>query len=98
MHRILQLLENLDDEERDTRKYIQQYSSVCLLDKDLAELYLTLARAELDHYSKLHAQLERIIKLKHAEQPDFMDGMYQWVHDRGIARMAELKQCIDSCK
>lgn len=74
------------------------YSCYKMQDKELADLYLTLARAELEHYAKLHAQVERLIIAKRSKYPEVMDEMYQWQHERGSAKLAELRQLIDTCK
>lgn len=37
-------------------------------------------------------------EMRPARYPEVMDEMYQWQHERGIAKLAELKQLIDSCK
>lgn len=98
MRAILQILEQLDEEEHGVKEYVRCYSCYKMQDKELADLYLNLARAELDHYAKLHAQAERLIIAKRSKYLEVMGEMYQWQHERGIAKLAELKQLIDSCK
>ena len=98
MRAILQILEQLDEEEHGVKEYVRCYSCYKMQDKELADLYLNLARAELDHYAKLHAQAERLIIAKRSKYLEVMDEMYQWQYERGIAKLAELKQLIDSCK
>ena len=98
MRAILQLLEAESEEARDVKKYIDCALLYKAADKELADMYAYLAKAEMEHFSKLHMQAERLILAKRASSPDTMDELYKWQHEHGASKIAELKQLVESYK
>lgn len=95
------LLEQMDDELDGAHEYAQ-----CALrskdeDRELAEVYMSLARTELDHYQKLYNQMTRIMTNYRSEHGDMsyeLQEFYDWQRTKTMNHMAEVKVLVDSYK
>ena len=70
-------------------------------DKELADVYASLARTELDHYQKLYNQMTRIMTNYRSEHGDLSPGLqefYDWQRTKTMDCMAEVKVLVDSYK
>lgn len=97
----MEIIEHLEDqicsEIHDAKGYIK-----CALkrkdeDKELADLYYTLANEEMDHMSRLHKQVVRIIedyRKGHGEPPAEMLAVYNYVHEKNIDKAKDVKMMI----
>lgn len=70
-------------------------------DKELADVYASLARTELDHYQKLYSQMTRIMTNYRSEHGDLspeLQEFYDWQRTKTMDCMAEVKVLVDSYK
>lgn len=84
----------LMDKEKD-RFYLKE------TDKELADVYASLARTELDHYQKLYNQMTRIMTNYRSEHGDLspeLQEFYDWQRTKTMDCMAEIKVLVDSYK
>lgn len=99
MHTIAKLVEKMNEELDDACSYAKGAIAYKVEDKELAEVFLSLARTELEHYSKLSAQVDRLIEAKKAAGEVAIEGamgLYSIMQDRMTAHMAEVRAMIDS--
>lgn len=70
-------------------------------DRELADVYASLARTELDHYQKLYNQMTRIMTNYRSEHGDLspeLHEFYDWQRTKTMDCMAEVKVLVDSYK
>ena len=70
-------------------------------DKELADVYVSLARTELDHRRKLCNQMTRIManyRSEHGDLPQELQEFYDWQRTKTMDCMAEVKVLADSYK
>ena len=95
MRKIKKLSDNIKDEIEDAQKYASDALELKDTDKDLADLYCTLASEELKHMEMLHAQVVKMIEAyrkDHGEPPADMQARYDILHEihSGDARKVKL--------
>ena len=78
-------------------------SKALLMDKDreLADVYASLARTELDHYQKFYNQMTRIMTNYRSEHEDLspeLQEFYDWQRTKTMDCMTEVKVLVDSYK
>lgn len=98
---IRDLMKQMEDELEGAREYAECALKFKESDKELADLYIQLARTELEHHSKLHNQVTRIIskyRTERGEPPVGMQEIYDWQHTKAMNNMAEVKVLVDSYK
>lgn len=101
MKRISTLLEQMDDELDGAREYAQCALHLKDEDKELADVYVSLARTELDHYQKLYNQMTRVMTNYRSEHGDLspeLQEFYDWQRTKTMDCMAEVKVLVDSYK
>ncbi len=79
----------------------EQYESVIQRTGQLADVYASLARTELDHYQKLYNQMTRIMTNYRSEHGDLspeLQEFYDWQRTKTMDCMAEVKVLVDSYK
>lgn len=60
-------------------------------DKELGDVYAQIARQELEHCERFHAQAVRLIRGYDKEPPESMRAIWEWEHDRIMEREAEIR-------
>lgn len=97
MKTLQKISDMIDDEIIDAWKYARCYQTYKEEDPELAKMFSMLATEELGHIDKLHIQGVRLIKLKKEETenpPKWMESVYNYLHERNIKRMAEVKALL----
>lgn len=97
MKLIQKLTDMIDEEISDARKYAR-----CSLehkddDVELSKTFAQLSNEELGHAERLHAQVVRIInkyKSEHGDPPEHMLFIYNYLHDRAVQKVAEIKAML----
>lgn len=93
MTEIKLLMEHIDGEIKDAACYAKLALEYKDRDKELADLFYRLSGEELDHMSRLHAQVVRLIdgqRRTGAEVPEAMMAVYEFLHKRDIDKTAEV--------
>ena len=97
----MEIIKHLEDqigsEIHDAKAYIKCGLKRKDEDKELADLYYTLAVEEMDHMNRLHKQVVRIIedyRKQKGEPPAEMLAIYNYVHEKHIDKAAEVKAMI----
>lgn len=101
MRHVSMLLEQMDDELDGAREYAQCSLHLKDEDRELADVYVSLARTELDHYQKLYNQMTRIMTNYRSEHEDMsheLQEFYDWQRTKTMNCMAEVKVLVDSYK
>lgn len=101
MKRISTRLEQMDDELDGAREYVQCALHLKDEDKELADVYASLARTELDHYQKLYNQMTRVMtncRSEHGDLSPELQEFYDWQRTKTLDCMAEVKVLVDSYK
>lgn len=81
MKKIRELVEAICEEVKDAGKYATKAIAYKTEDKQLADMYLNLARQELDHADMEHNQVVRAINESRAsgkEVPETMMAIWDW--------------------
>ena len=98
MKKIAEIVENIREEVNDAEKYAKKAVKLKDDDKQLAEVYISLAKAELEHMEKLHTAVVRIIQAYRSEKgapPEYMMMVWNWEHERIVEKVAGVKMLID---
>ena len=94
---IQNIYDQIDEEITDANKYAMCSVRYRESDPELSRTYAQLATEELGHVDKLHAQVVRIInkyKTEHGEPPAHMLFIYNYLHDRAVQKVAEIKAML----
>lgn len=98
MKKIETLSKQIRAEIKDAKKYIECALKNKESEKDLADLYYTLAAEEMGHMDKLHnAVTKEIAKFKASgkEVPPVMQEIWNWQHGEIIEESTEVKLMIE---
>lgn len=91
---IRDISEEIEEELDDSEKYAKLAIEYKDEHPDLAEMYMSLSNAEMDHVNKLHDAVTRLIKEhreKHGEPPAQMLAVYDYLHTRHTDHAARIK-------
>ena len=96
--KIIELLsEKIEEETEDAREYAECSLRYRDDDPELSRTFSYLANEELNHVSKLHEQVVRIIKKyreDHGDPPQKMLDRYEYLHEKHIERVAKVKALL----
>ena len=92
---IEELSSYIEDEIKDARKYAE----FALMHKDdqddlLADLFYKISGQELDHINMIHGAAVALIekyRKEHGNPPPDMQAVYDYLHERQIRAVAEIK-------
>ena len=90
MKEIKMLSKQMKEELHDACAYIKEAICYKDSDRDLAEMYYTLSKAEVEHADMEHNQALRLIKGK--EAPESMKAVWEYLHEELIEEKAEIKR------
>lgn len=93
---LLSLFDSMDAELHDADCYVKR--ACCGYAEEVKDLYISLAKAEVDHYEKLRAETEKIVQ---GQRGDFsasgFDGrMYAWQMSHFNEHWTKTKASIDN--
>ena len=91
---IEKLSENIEDEIEDSKKYIKLALHNKTEHPELSAVYYELSVAELGHMEILHKQVTQLISMyraEHGEPPAAMLAVYNFLHNKQIEKVAEIK-------
>ena len=98
MKKIAEIVESIREEldgATGCAKMATQYKEQ---DKQLADVYASLASSKLENVDKLHNQAVKMIKEQKEtgkEVPAGMQAVWDWEHERMIDHMARVKTMLD---
>lgn len=98
MKKIAKIVEHIREEVRDAEKYAKEALAVKIEDRALGDMYIDLAKKELEHMEKLHTSVVRIIQAYRSETgapPEYMMMVWNWEHERIVEKVAGVKMLID---
>lgn len=99
MHTIMTLLEEMDAEEHDAMKYADCAIKYKDTDRSLSDMYITLARAELEHYGKLEQQADRLITEKiGTDETGCIKELQDWFKKHCLKKKDKLREYMDQYK
>ena len=88
------LSEYIEEEIADAKKYIVKANMVKIEQPQLAELLYQLSVEEMNHMTRLHNEVEKIIldyRKENGEPPVAMQAVYDYMHERAIEKAKEVK-------
>lgn len=94
MKKIKLLVENIEDELADARKYAELALEYKETEPEMAGLFYRLSGEEMTHQNALHNEVVREIseyKRSHGEAPAAMTAVYDYLHKRFIAQA----ECVE---
>lgn len=98
MRIIEKLSKQIRAEIKDAEKYIECAAKHKMEDKELAELYYTLATEEIAHSERLHKAVLREIdryKATGKEVPTTMQAVWNYQHEEIVEHATEVKMMIE---
>lgn len=101
MHKIMTLYDQICDTEADARHFAECALKYKETDRELADMYIGLARADMDQCSRLHAQIVRLANkfaAEHAPEGEAIHELCEWHTTKLNGKLAELKLLLDSYK
>lgn len=94
---IVKLVELIDEELSGAKKYIKMARREMTEHPHLANRFVDLADAEMEHVKALHEEATRIIeeyRQQVGEPPADMLAVYNFMHDKQIDKAAKIHQMI----
>lgn len=94
---ITKLVELIEEELSDAKRYIKLARREMSDHPHLAERFVDLAEAEMDHAKIMHEEAARIIeeyRQENGDPPAEMLAVYNWMHDKQIDRASKIRQMI----
>ena len=88
------LAEKVEDELKDAEEYIDLAMQWKSEQPDAAELFYELSTEEMGHMERLHQEVTEIIedyRQKHGEPPKDMMTLYNYLHEKHIAKATMIK-------
>ena len=101
MEIIKHLSEQIEEELGDANKYIKCALKHKETEPELARLYFSLSLEEMKHADMLHDEVKKIIadyRVKNGEPPETMILLYNYLHEKQIARASKIKAKQESFK
>ena len=95
------LAEYIEEELEDAEKYAKAALHHKDTDRELRQTFEDLARQELSHSDKLHAQAVRLINAKKSSGvtvPASMEIVWKWEHEKMIEKTAHVHRLLDMLK
>jgi len=91
---IQKLSDMVDDELRDASRYANCAMKYKEENRGLADVFYTLSTEEMRHMDMLHGEVVKIIETyrrEKGEPPPEMLAVYNYLHDKQIAKAGEVK-------
>jgi len=98
MRKIAEIVEHIREEVHDAEKYAKKAILVKEEDRQMGDVYIFLAKSELEHMEKLHTMVVRIIQAYRSEKgapPEYMMMVWNWEHERIVEKVTGVKTLID---
>ena len=95
MKLLQRLVELIEDEICDVKKYAEMASELKAEHPSLAQTLYTISTQEDTHQAMLHSEVVKIIedhRKTHGDPPAAMLAVYEYLHKRHIEKMAEAKR------
>lgn len=94
MTKIKMLCEMIDEELDGAREYACEAVKLKTTDMALAATLYNISTQEMEHVTRLHSEVSRLIEAyrkEHGEPPTSMLAVYDYLHEKQIARANEIK-------
>ena len=94
---VMKLVSLIDDELSGAKEYIKLAMHNREEHPGLADTFADLAEAEMEHVSKLHDEVTKLIdevRQRDGEPPAGMLAVYDYEHDKQISKASKIKQMI----
>lgn len=94
MTKIKMLCEMIDDELDGARDYACEAVKLKSTDSTLASTLYDISTQEMNHVTRLHSEVSRLIEAyrkEHGEPPVDMVAIYDYLHEKQIERANEIK-------
>lgn len=91
---IEEISSQIDEEIGDAEHYAKRALELKDEYKSLADLYYNLSQEELDHASRLHDEVVKLIqdyRAKHGEPPADMLAVYNYVHKHEMSKESSVR-------
>ena len=98
---IKELCEMITDEVEGAKDYAKRAMMFKDEDPDLGKTFYTLANEELGHVKMLHDAVVSLIedyREEHGEPPEAMMAVYEYLHEKQIKNVAEVKAMLSEYK
>lgn len=94
MEKIKMLCEMIDEELAVAKEYACESVKFKTSDTALAATLYEISTQEVNHVNRLHSEITRLIevhKKAHGDPPESMRAVYDFLHEKQIMRMNEIK-------
>ena len=84
----------IDEEIEDAKKYAKCAMNHKADNKELANMFFTLANEEMKHMGMLHTEVTKLIeqyRKEHGDPPQVMLELYNYLHEMHIEKASEVK-------
>jgi hypothetical protein len=91
---IKELVKQIDEELKDSRKYAEKALKNKHEHKELADVYYMLSNEEMKHVGILHGEVVKIIREyqeKNGDPPAAMKAIWDWKHEEHIEEAHEIE-------